>query len=214
MAKETNSGTDKGKVRVRVIDFEMEGNNQTLRESIRDIVGAIKTTTVVRMPALAGAPPAAKAAPRDEAVVNGDLFEATPDVEDEVEDDVEEGGEDRPKRNYTFKSPEIVDIDLRAGEQPLKKFMASAPDSLDKRYLLVAYWFKAHRDTKEITPNHVYTAFKEMGWTGLPKDASQPLRNLKKAGLMKKGEGSGAYAINHVGEGKAEDMIKEANGGA
>jgi hypothetical protein len=57
----------------------------------------------------------------------------------------------------------------------LKTFLANAPDSVQKRYLLITYWFKTYRDTAEVTPDYIYTEFREMGWTTLPRDAGAPL---------------------------------------
>jgi hypothetical protein len=56
-----DEGSDKGRVKVRVIEFELDGSNQTLRDSIRDIVGAVgKMTTNSWTTPLTLAPPPRK----------------------------------------------------------------------------------------------------------------------------------------------------------
>jgi hypothetical protein len=78
--------------------------------------------------------------------------------------------------------------------------------------MAIAYWFKTYRQTPEVNPDHIYTAYKAMNWTTIPKDVGSPLRALKKDGSFEKGSGKQAYAINHIGEAKVEDMLNKAAG--
>lgn len=207
MAKGDSS--DKGKVKVRVIEFEMEGSNQTLRDSIQNIVGAIgRTPQVVRIagPAAGQASTAtvndATVAGSEEIVLDDEFVPTEPGSDTTAQRST------RPRRAARVKSPKPVSADLRSGPMPLKTFLAKSPPAIEKRYTLIAYWFKKYQNVKEVTADHIYTAFLEMGWTNLPKDAGQPLRSLKTTGWFDKGTGGGAYEINHIGEGKAIDLVK------
>jgi hypothetical protein len=61
-----------------------------------------------------------------------------------------------------------------------------------------------------VTPDHIYTGYREMSWTTFPKDPAKPLRNMANLGWFQKGQGEFSYALNHVGEGKAMDMVNKA----
>jgi hypothetical protein len=193
---------DKGKVRVRVIDFEMEGSNQTLRDGIRDIVSTIaKTTATVRVLKPAALP-----------ALSGRV------TDDDVDADAELGssGEDEsvsnsPRTRTVPRSPEVLDLDLTGGEEPLKPYLQKANlDNDANRYLLIAYWFKNFRSTSEVTMDHIHTAYRLMGWA-TPPDASMPLRSMKKRGYFKKGDGKGCYAINHIGDNRAMELAKSSS---
>jgi hypothetical protein len=99
------------------------------------------------------------------------------------------------------KSPTVLKIDFNAAEVPLKTFLDSySTDEVTKRYLLIGYWFLHHGGVKEVSMNHIHSAFRWMSWT-TPRDASQPLRDLKsRLEWFDKGSVMGTYAINHVGE--------------
>lgn len=206
MARSDDKGSDKGKVKVRVIEFEMEGSNQTLRDSIRDIVGAIgKAPTIIRVPTTAAlsAPPSRGNGEDSEPAEYEEVVEA------EENGSTEETSSARPRKPTKPRTPQIVPVELRGGDVPLRTFLAKAPDTIDKRYVLIAYWYKAYRQMNEVSQDHIYTAYKEMTWTNFPKDVGQPLRALKADGWFDKGSGGGAYALNHVGDGRAVDLIKE-----
>jgi len=67
---------------------------------------------------------------------------------------------------------------------------------------------KANLSLDEVTMDHIYTAYRHMGWTS-PKDVSSPLRSMKtQNSWFSKGKEKGAYAINHVGI----DVAERTNG--
>jgi hypothetical protein len=213
MARDDKGSSDKGKVRVRVIDFEMEGSNQTLRESIKEIVGAVGkgTVQVVRLPAALPSGKNRGANSGDSADEEVDLGVA--DEEDEGADQDESQQESRPRKPRRVKALKIVQVDLVGGEMPLKTFLASAPDALEKRYILIAYWFKKYRDIAVVNPEHIYTAYMAMNWTTMPRDPAKPFRNAKEDGAFEKAEGESAFAITHIGEMKAVDILNKNKSG-
>jgi hypothetical protein len=202
----------KGRVKFRFIEVEMEGSDQTLQNAIREITQSVgRPHVVVKSVA---ALPSARGNGGAAAEVTGtiaDVEDAEVSVTEETEPN--ESEDDKPPaegkaRKWRPRTPKIVPIELREGEIPLRDFLKSAPDSLNDRYTLIAFWFKAHRAIGEITADHIFTAYREMDWTNFPKDVGQPLRALKVLGWFDKGEGDGAYAINHIGDGKARDLIR------
>jgi hypothetical protein len=201
-------GSDKGRVKVRVIEFELDGSNQTLRDSIRDIVGAIGR-----------APPMQKAPAKltggssrqddDQQLDDPADFSVASEETSDVEDGEDSTEERTPRKRSRPRTPRPVNVDLRKRDVPLKTFLASAPEPVDKRYVLIAYWFKKYADTPVVSMDHIYTAYTEMSWTSqLPSDVGQPLRKLKFDGVFDKADGG--YTLNHLGEGRAEDMIAAA----
>lgn len=201
MAKE-----DKGKVKMTVIHFETESSNETLQENIRAIANTLTRALapplrVVQVPAQL---------PSGNGAGNGAAHGEAPEA-DEYNDVIDADVTDTPKKPKKaaarqLPSPEVLDLDLTSGPMPLKTFLEQKkPDEDSKRYLVIAYWFKEYRKITEITMDHAHTAYRSMGWN-TPKDASGPLRGMKKQGWMKRGSGKGAYAINHIGEGVVNDM--------
>jgi hypothetical protein len=192
----------KGKIKFRFIDFEMDGGDATLQDAIREITRAIGKPAVVKVsPALAAAGSGQ----------NIHVDDGVDEVDEETESPDDDGSDDeattsKPRR---YKSPTVLEVDLKA-DLPLRPFLDSLPlDSDSKRYMAIAYWFKTYRATAEVTPDHIYTGYKAMNWTTIPKDVGGPLRSLKKDGFFAKSTGKHAYTINHIGESKVEEMINK-----
>jgi uncharacterized protein YjhX (UPF0386 family) len=96
-------------------------------------------------------------------------------------------------------------LDLTSGVS-LESFVNEhAPESELDRNLVVAAWFKEHRNEHAITVGHVYTSYRAMKWSTGIEDFSWPLRSLKSKQLMSS-QGRGQYAINHLGLARVQDM--------
>ena len=81
--------------------------------------------------------------------------------------------------------------------------------SQQKKYLICAAWLKEHRNVDAVSPEHIYTCFRSIGWpTNIP-DFAQPLRELKSRKFFTQPE-KGLYAINHIG---LDYVKKHGNGG-
>lgn len=193
---------DQADIEMTVIHFKTKSSNKTLEENVRAIANTLtralaQPTRVIQVPAQL---------PSGNGAANGGASEA-----DEYDDAIDADVTDVPKKPKKaaarqLPSPEVLELDLTSGEMPLKTFLEQKkPDGDTKRYLVIAYWFKEYRKIAEITMDHAHTAYRSMGWN-TPKDASSPLRGMKKQGWMKRGSGKGAYAINHIGEGVVNDM--------
>jgi hypothetical protein len=196
---------DKGKVKMTVIHFETESDNETLQENIRSIAQTISRAL---------APPQTRIvhAPAQLTSGNGTGSEQVQDTEDvdAFDADFETTTQTRSKGKSgaprQLRTPQPLDLDLTSGDIPFKAFMEQKKPAGDtKRYLAIAQWLKTYLNIDEITMDHVYTCYRSMGWN-VPADAGVPLRNAKSNGWMKKGAGKGTYAINHIGEGVVNDM--------
>ena len=76
------------------------------------------------------------------------------------------------------------------------------------RYAVIAVWFKRQFNTEEITIDHIFTAYKALGWQAkLPGDLSQTFRNLKSnKNWFDSGSKRGAYKVNWNGESAVNKM--------
>jgi hypothetical protein len=194
-----------GKGKIRVFMFEVEGSNDTLLESVRGLTGAMNRafgpTRVVVQQAL---PPASSGGTVD--------YEIADDLSDDNDDgDVASSSEEtnsKPKKRSAPRTPKVLDdVDLKSGPVPLKEYMQHRNPANDyKRFLAIAAWFKEHGGVDAVSADHVYTAYRWMGWSP-PKDLNQPFRDLKsKRGWLKSGSTRGTYEINHIGLDVAERM--------
>jgi hypothetical protein len=200
----------KGKIKFRFIDFEMDGGDSTLQDAIREITRAIGRPQMLKPhAALTGPGGSSPQQPPDSDAADDEHH----DDEVATSDDTNGGDLDtaeRANKPRRYKTPTIVNVELK-GDSPLRPFLETlALDSDAKKYLAIAYWFKTHRETPEVTPDHIYTAYKAMAWSNIPKDVAQPLRALKFDGSFAKGSGKQGYILNHIGESKVQDMINKA----
>jgi len=197
---------DKGKVKMTVIHFETESDNETLRENIRSIAQTLSRALTPTQTRIVHAPAQLNSG-------NGASPETTQDGEDFVDAidadfDTSTSAKSKGKKNANrqLRTPQPLDLDLTSADVPLKTFMEQKKPTGDtKRYLAIAQWLKTYLNIDEITMDHVYTCYRSMGWN-VASDAAVALRNAKSNGWMKKGAGKGTYAINHIGEGVVNDM--------
>lgn len=210
--KSGESSADKGRVKVRVIEFEMDGSNATLRDSIRDIVGAIGRGQVVVKQTNTALPPLSESGSGADAVSgDGEDRAEMGDSSGELEGDGTAAERPARSRSRTFRSPQILEIDLTTGDQPLKAFVQeTAPDSEATKYIVIAHWYKANRNINEVNGDHIHTAYRHLNWQ-TPDDVSSPLRYLKARpyNYFNKGAQKGYYAINHIGENKVMELLQK-----
>lgn len=199
MAKSSSQG-ERGRVKFRVVEFELEGSDGSLQDALRNLANALGGNKV-SYKAIGPAKGGAAASP---ALPDVDADEPEADEADDAPEPVRRSKAGKPSVSA---SPEIVkDLDLTSGDVPLKAFLeAKKPEGENKRYLAVAHWLKEHRKLESVGMDHVYTAYRSMGWN-VPKDALMPFRNLKQSGWVGKGAARGEYSINHVGEGVVNNM--------
>ena len=108
------------------------------------------------------------------------------------------------KKKYVPKAPKFLsELDLTKTNIQLTDFMAEKdPSEMFDKYTVIAAWFKQHYNTHEVSQNHIFTAFKHLGWQSqLPEDVGSPSRALKsQKNWFEKGSGKGLYKMNWSGE--------------
>lgn len=194
---------DKGKVRVRFMEVELEGSNDTLLEGIRSITASMGRPAVVVRTISANATPRSlpSSAGTESESANEDeaLFEP---VEEAEESPVPPTQSARPRRPRSAPRPPEIDNSLRPDDDPmpLQEFCNSFKDDLTDldRAVIVAAWLKEHRGIDGMTAPHFYTCCRFMDWSP-PTDLTTPMRNLKHNKKMDSSE-RGVYHLTILGE--------------
>lgn len=193
MAKGTTGKTG-GSSKIRFIMVEAEIADGDVGQITQAIQNALRTSTpATASQRLAG--PSVKAVARDTELELDEDFEEAEIVEIEAP-----AKPARAKTPRTAKpAPEVLELDMTS-EVSLAAYVQGAnPKSNAKRFLLIAAWFKEHRDTPLVTASHIYTGFRSLKWSVNIPDFSQPLRDLKFTQYMTTPGEKGHYAINHLG---------------
>jgi len=207
MAKKIQSG-EQASVKVRIIDFEMSGSDESLRESLQTLAAALGRGQAMQV---------ARALPprqgRPVATIDGTVNEEVVEEEDETPEDtvVPRAARRAPSQRKPTSVSVLPDINFSDVTPTLKDFYQQKhPDSDLSRYLVVAYWYKHHRGINDLTVDHIHTAFRALG-VGTPRNAIQPVRDLRNArnGKLTAGSSKGTFAIHHLGETAVEQMGRE-----
>lgn len=199
----SDNGT--GHIKFRVIEFEIDGGNDTLAEGMKALTTALSkspvTTTVVSQRAL---PPAATKHTTATTVPDVEQL-AGPDGETaelSETDTIETNASPRQKRpSAPPPTPDVLsDIDLNSGKVSLKDFVSQKnPSETYARIATIAVWYKENHNIEDVNTDRIYTAYRFLDWTP-PPDLGQALRNLKSSKKwFDKGEAKGGYKINMLG---------------
>lgn len=213
--EEKANGNGAGHIKFRVIEFEIDGGNNTLAEGIKALTTALQKSPVVLTPGTRPSLPAASkpTSTTSATVVEDDAEAAAPQEETEtVEPPAAEGNGSSPAkvRRAVPRTPEILnDIDFNTGTVTLKDFVAqkNPADSYEK-YAVISTWYKENHALAEVTPDRIYTAYKFLGWVP-PNDVAQPLRDLKSSKKWFDKGARGAYKINIIGLNKVAEGFKK-----
>lgn len=215
MAKRIETKPANGKSKLTVMAFHLEGSDETLLESIKQISHAISSTIRPQQRVLLQADGAPTRVGSDDSIE----ADSTPNAAD-LDNGSEEVGEAdsvdstgsnspivAPRKQIRERSPQIVDFDAKSAAVPLADYCAqkSAGESDLRRYLVIICWLKEQMKIEQVTMDHVHTCYRLLNWP-TPPNAGQPLRSLKHKGWLVKGEGTGVYKINHVGENRVHHL--------
>jgi len=196
-----------GHSKVRFIMLEADGD---LSEISQAITQALRPTQPPARQHVAITARSTDSSQRPATAQEDDSGEIVTEIDTEDSQDHESAAESKPRATRKLPRPNVLsDVDLTSGEIPFEKFAEEKgnPSTHLKRYLLISYWFKTFRSVDAITPNHVFTCYKKVGWTTQARDFAQPLRDLARNGNGEMKDGS--FVINHIGEGVVEKMTAE-----
>jgi hypothetical protein len=198
---------DKGKVRVRFMEVEIEGSNQTLLEGIRHITSAMPSQVVVRQvgakaatPRLVNGGTGAEGGTSEDAA-DSDALEAEEGIAEGVQ--TNDTPSSAPRKPRTSPKAPALATNLRQDESPtLAEFSKQAnlsKDAGDKdRVVVVATWLKETRGIAAFGASEFYTCCRLMDWT-LPSDLTSPMRNLKKQKKLDSAD-AGQWFLTLLGE--------------
>ena len=199
-----------GRGRIRVFFAEVEGDDETIQESLQAINVAAnkifqsspKTIKVIQ----------ASAIPLDE----DELLEEI-DSEDEEDDLIPTSvvANSKPKKS-SYKPPIMTivkDLNLRPeGEPSFRDFYAQKkPTTQDQAITVAVYYLKRFLELDKATPEHIFTCFKDVG-RRTPKDLPQAIRDTaKRKGWVDTSERGNIKITNH-GENTVEHDLPTSNG--
>lgn len=197
MAKQKSQQASSGEM--TVVFLHLKGGDATLQEGFKAFQAAM-SRAIPQNQRLA-LPPAPNG--------NGEFTDEADEVEHDVLDvNATQVEAARTAAKRTYRSPQVLELDLTAGSIPMKEFLQRyTGDEISKRYLLIAYWLKSELNIDEVSADHIHTGFRHMRWN-TPADAAQPLRAMKALGWFHKSSTRGFYKINHIGENQVSDVLK------
>jgi len=204
-----------GEISVSMIKFTMKGSDTSLQKGLDTIKAAFAAQgfTVVPEARQLRTPSPARQLPS--ARTGEDIEVDADEVEDatESEDDVPAAAPTPRKASTPRKPPNfkiIRDLKFDDVSPTLDEFVAEKkPDTHLDRYLCIAYWFKHHKDTEDLTVEHFFTAYMHYSWT-LPTNAATPVRDLRhqKRQWFLAGSVQGTSTIANSGERRVMEMGK------
>jgi len=218
-----SNGKSKGGIRFRymdserLVDFSVDNDDANVTDGLRLIANALAGRNIaVAPPKLlkkAGAGSTEVLDPKeDEETLEQPLPFPAPESEDEREEEHEEVGTvSERKQSPAPRAPKFLDeLNLPTARVSLADFIKEKdPTSDSDKYAVIATWFKQHFDTEEISIDHIFTAYRALGWQAqLPgPDPSQTLRNLKNnKNWLVSGTKRGHYKVNWNGEDSVNKM--------
>jgi hypothetical protein len=201
MAKPNPPGPVRSKVKILFVDADLAPGD--LEKLTNTLTSAMRPTHLLQ-----------KAPPRLSAVsANGDgddpaVADAGEVVESEAEDEAPaETHQPKPARPRKYKSPKVIDLDMKAGGKAFVDFAnEKAPESHTDRYLVAAYWLEAYAKIVPVTADHVFTCYKSAGWVFDPSDPNFPFRELSGKRRREGETKDGNFTINHIGRANVEKM--------
>lgn len=208
---------DKGKVRIRFMEVELEGSNETLLEGIRSITAAMPGQVIhtrVVQKTLNGRVQPTNAGPASlgsaEANPDDDAHEEFPETpEDAVADPPDPPR--RPRSQRAPKAPALSEnLRLDDAPTPFREFCDSTTITSDSgimdKAIVVATWLRDHRQQDSMSASDLYTCCKFMDWDP-PTDVTSPMRNLKRDQKMNS-VGRGSFTLTMLGDKQFRSLKK------
>lgn len=198
-----------GPARIRLVILEAESPDGDLSQVTLAVQNALRSSDGGSSTRRAITTIAQKGPPANDRPASDDAEDVETHEADDAVAETEDAGQAAPraaKSRKPPKTPTVLDLDLNSGVSFESFARDKAPTSDHKRYLVIATWFKEHRQVPAITADHVYTCYRAVKWPTSISDFSQPLRDLKARQLLVAGEKKGEYSINHLGIAEVEKL--------
>ena len=90
----------------------------------------------------------------------------------------------RSKKHW---SPKAIDVDFTSAFSFADFVEQKKPTNHQKRFLVVAAWFKQHRGMDAITMDHVYTCYRAVRWPTTIADFDAPFPHPPESSIGGKG---------------------------
>lgn len=202
-------GAGGGKGKMTVVMFQLEGNDETLRDAIRVMGHGIeKLSPSAPVYRLIQAPKQTRADGALPPDGEGGAFEP------EVLGPEESGDEDAPPpssqganadkartRRILKAVPAVKGIDWETGTSWKEYATQKKPEGNSQRFVAVAGWFRNVRSIEVITPGHIVAAFDVMDWPK-PENIANTFAQLKQkrsGELFDKGEKTNEWVLSQRG---------------
>ena len=214
MAKPTKSPEQEGEISVTMFKLTVKGSDASLQKGLDTIKAAMAQAGFV------SAPPEPRQLRSNTGNGQAIITRASDEEVDEEVVDVE-ANEESPAPTRVRKSHQVrrvtnykvlPELNFEDVSPTLPEFVAEKdPQSDWDKYKCIAYWFKHHKGTPEITVEHFYTAYLFLGWK-TPPNPYQPIADMRKPKRQwfSNGEERGMVTINNVGERQVRELKKDA----
>jgi hypothetical protein len=194
-----NGAEDRAKVKLRVIEFELEGGNASVENSIRQLTHALTNRT--------SAPTKPLSTKTSAALTAGEEPEMEVEDAEIVEPEADVNGDEpmasKPsKKRYKPRVPTYLhDLDMQGtGGVPFKEYATQkAPTLHTRRYLAAAMWLKEYGGSPTVNTDKVFTCYRTAGWPLNIPDWDVNLRTQIKTDRFRR-VSPGEYAITPMGE--------------
>lgn len=175
---DTTFGSDKAKV--RVFFAELEGSNESVQEAMKTMVAAMTRPVRIIAEQKVGAKSATlleDSSGEDEAAFS-DEESAAEMLEKPVIQSTRAPRGSGKKTDRNAGLQQVADLNFRPmNEKALKEFFTEKNPKNDQELVLLTLYFMQHKmKLSKIGPNHVMSAFKEVG-KPIPADLRQTIRN-------------------------------------
>ena len=199
-------GKDSKDGKFQFVFVNIEGDQDTLKEALRQVGTVLHHGLKPATPARTLiAVPVSKAIGNGSTAVNNDqsdVYEVLPEepTADEIPVSPAAATAAKPKREKkAAKVPEVLSFDPNDADVSMGDFFSQHDTSSQfNKYLVIAAWFKRHKNVDEITVSHVYTCYQLMKWQA-PDNMSQPFQDMKRLRSYFDKGGQGGWCINIVG---------------
>lgn len=196
--------------RIRVFFAEFEGDNETIQEGLQAI-------SVAASKMFQSSPKTIKVLSASAVPSNEDELLEEVDSEDEEDDlSIPSGSRNSKPKKSSYKPPTMTivkDLDLRPEGQPSCRefYVQKNPTTQEQAITVVVYYLKQVLELDKVTPDHVFTCFKDVG-RKTPKYLPQTIRDTaKRKGWVDTSE-RGTVKITNHGENLVEHDLPAPNG--